>query len=301
MNAYSSMTSLRTSRFGHNGSNGAVQMRTRNPEGFTLDEVRRIAPATFATEAHASRSDRFVPIPSGQVLDAMWREGFRPFEVRQGGSRDIDRRGFTKHLIRFRHPQLRPVEALGGLYPEVILINANDGTAAYNLLAGVFRMVCSNGLIAGDTFDTLRVPHVGRVDQVASRVIEGSYRVIGEAPAVIDGARAMSALALSGPEQHAFSRAAHQLRWDDTNDAPIPADQLLRTRRTADAGADLWSTLNRVQENLTRGGQPYTLRRERGPLQHRRVGEVRSIDDSRRLNRALWTLADEMQRIRAAT
>lgn len=283
--------------------NGAGSIRTNNAEGLALQDIARVTPSVFATAAHESRSDRFVAIPTSDIVQALMRQGFVPMESRQGGSRDVGKRQFTKHLLRLRHPDMASADALGGLFPEVVIVNGNDGTSSYQIMAGLFRLICTNGLIAGEMFDMHRVRHTGRPDQVIDNVIDASFRVVSEVPRVVDAAHHMGALQLSEGEQRAFATAALQLRWDGEEERPpISADQLLAPRRMADNGPDLWHTMNRVQEGLMRGGQRYrssaTPANPRG--QRRVVGEVNGIDQNRTINRALWTLADEMARLKAA-
>jgi hypothetical protein len=293
----------RTQRFATRG-NGAAIIRARGNEPLELEAIRRHVPSVFAEQAHESRSERFVANPTSNILNGLMAQGFQPFEARQGGSRVAGKKEFTKHMLRLRHPdQGQGLQALGGLMPEIILINGNDGTSSYQLMSGVFRMVCTNGLICGDVFDMERVRHTGRADQVIDNVIDASFRVVSETPRVMDGARQMGSIQLSAPEQEAFATAALQLRWDDPEAAPpIEARQLLRAHRAADTGRDLWSTMNVAQENLLGGGQRYrtqpTQASPRG--QFRRVGEVNGIDQNKGINRALWTLAAEMQRLKAA-
>lgn len=66
------------------------------------DEMRRNAPSIFAVSAHESRSERFQPIPTIEVLRALKDEGFMPVGVKQGRTRDASKKDFTKHLIRLR-------------------------------------------------------------------------------------------------------------------------------------------------------------------------------------------------------
>jgi len=66
--------------------------------------------------------------------------------------------------------------------PEIILRNANDGTAAYDLMAGVWREVCLNGLVVLQSgIDSIKVRHNGR--RVLDDVVEGTYKVLGQTEA----------------------------------------------------------------------------------------------------------------------
>lgn len=292
---------IRTATFGR----GAVIMRARGNEPIGLDEIAARAPSVFAEDRHESRSERYTYIPTRDLLAGMAREGFQPFEVRQGGSKDENKRAHTKHMIRLRHAGTEgfAVAKVDQVVPEIILLNSHDGTSSYQLTAGCFRMVCTNGLIAGDAFEHVRIPHKG---DVIHEVIEGAFKVINEFPAMIDATEEMAATTLSEGEQLAYARAVRALRWEPdehgNSTAPIEADTLLRARRGADAGADMWRTFNRVQENVVRGGQHYFLR---DPVtnrirQNRQVAPVRGMDQDRALNRAMWTLAQELQRLREA-
>lgn len=107
----------------------------------------------------------------------------------------------------------------------------------------------------------------------------------------------MTAISLKAEESNAFAKAALSLRYDpnDRKPAPITESQILAPRRNADTGADLWTTFNRVQENLVRGG--LNARTTNG--RRARTREVTGIDQSVKVNRALWLLADEMRKIKA--
>ena len=67
---------------------------------------------------------------------------------------------------------------------------------------------------------------------------------------------------------------------------------------------NLWGVFNVVQENVIRGGQKGWVERldARGRAQTRRASTraVAGIDGNRDLNRALWTLAEEMAKLKGA-
>ncbi len=67
--------------------------------------------------------------------------------------------------------------------------------------------------------------------------------------------------------------------------------QILRPRRADDTSDDLWTTFNRVQESLVRGGLPGRNAAGR----RSRTREVTGIDQDVRLNRSLWILADALR------
>lgn len=271
----------------------------------TDEQIARLAPSAFATEAHDSRSDRFQVIPTGAVISAMRREGFQPFSAKQARTRDIGRAAFTKHMIRFRHAgeaETRQQLQLGQTFPEVVLVNANDGSSAYKLMAGMFRLVCLNGMIVSEGgHREVSVKHFG---DIARNVIEGSYEVLDGSRRALTSATEWAGLQLTRDHQMALAEAAHTIRFadaDGTVTTPIQAAQMLTPRRSADAGSDLWSTFNRIQENAVRGGLSGFARDERGRrLRRVTTKEVQGIDGDVRLNRALWALGERMAQLRGA-
>jgi hypothetical protein len=181
----------------------------RSDEPLGEDQMRAAAPSIFAEGRHASRSDRYTYIPTIDVLRGLRKEGFEPFMVAQGASRVEGKAEFTKHMIRMRHAgqvQTKP-EA-----NEIILINSHDGASSYQMLAGMFRFICCNGLVIGDVVEDIRIPHKGNVQ---GDVIEGALRVLDQFEAVEAHAEGMRAMQLDSREQNAFATAALALRFGD--------------------------------------------------------------------------------------
>src|SRR5436309_9504122 len=257
------------------------------------DSLRQAAPSIFAAGKHISRSDRYTYIPTIEVLRSLRSEGFQPFMAAQSRSRIEGKTEYTKHMVRMRHAdQVRA----DGEVNEIILINSHDGASSYQMLAGVFRYACCNGLVVGTVNKDIRIPHKG---DVRGDVIEGAFRVLDEFEAIDEAKDAMRALSLSPQESRAFSHAALALRYgvDSLADGQVPirAEQLDQARRAEDVGNSLWRTFNRVQENLIRGGLPGRTTQNR----RMRTRQIEGIDRSISLNRALWVLAEELRKLRA--
>lgn len=258
------------------------QSTFRSNTALSNNQIAFHAPSVMASEAHHSRGERYSFIPTIQVIDGLRAEGFEPYEIRQTKVRNLDKVEHTKHMVRLRH-----VNAIASSeeVPEIILLNSHDGSSSYQLLAGVFRFVCSNGLIAGDMTENVRVRHTGNV---VDNVIEGATRILHETEEVVARIGEYKGINLTVDESMAFANAAMQVRWGD--EAPVKAIDILQPSRYADRKADLWTTFNRVQENLLKGGvagRSATGRR----ISTRAVG---GVSENVKLNKALWTLADSM-------
>jgi hypothetical protein len=257
------------------------------------EAMRHTAPSIFAPGKHVSRSERYAYIPTIEVLRGLREEGFQPFMVAQGQSRIAGKTEYTKHMIRMRHGSGQI-----GTKPEaneIILINSHDGASSYQLISGVFRFVCHNGLVVGDLAHDIRVPHKGAVED---EVIEGAFRVLEDFQTVDASVDAMKAIELTPDEERAFATAALALRFGERGEglpsAPISAEQLLEARRPEDVGRSLWLGLQRVQANAMIGGQPGRTAQGR----RMRTRGVANIDRNVSINRALWILAEEMRRLK---
>jgi hypothetical protein len=168
-----------------------------------------------------------------QVLDALRNEGFMPVRVQQAGSRESTRAGYTRHVVTFNLVDA-PLIANESI-PEIVLMNAHDGSGAYKLMVGVLRIVCSNGLIVADrTLAAIRVAHVGT--RTIAEVVSGTHKLVAELPTVLGQIERWRSTVLAEPQQLIYAREALALRYTDRL-APSPRSKLSpraapRTRAT---------------------------------------------------------------------
>lgn len=257
------------------------QIRRDRP--LTHEELMQVVPSVFGEDKHVSRSEKYTYIPTITLLENLQREGFQPFFACQSRVRDPGKREHTKHMLRLR----RAGQINGQQVPEIIILNSHDGASSFQLLPGIFRSVCTNSLVCGQSFGEIRVPHRGNV---VERVIEGAYQVLGVFDRVEEKRDAMQSLLLPPPAQQVMAKAALTYRYGEEYQ-PVTTAQILTPRRYEDRQDDLWSVFNRCQENLLKGGLPG--RTEKGKRSHTRA--INSIDGDIRLNRALWLMAEELQ------
>lgn len=260
----------------------------------TPEQIFRAAPSVFQQEAHESRSDDYVHVPTTDVLDRLHQEGFRVTQATQSRTRIAGKREFTKHLLRLAHVDaISKAPIVGGSRPEIVLLNSHDGGSSFSLELGVFRLVCSNGLVVGDRYASERVKHLGT--DVLDNVIEGTYRVLQAAPLVTDQIARWSSTQVSAAQANELARRVAVERWGQDENGNIQSplystDYLTRANRYEDRTSDAWTILNRIQENVIRGGQPG--RAANGRRQSTRA--VTGVDQTLNLNRAIWTLAEEV-------
>lgn len=278
-------------------------MTTMTNNFLSIDTLQAKVPAIFAEHPHERVSNKFNFVSTAEIIQAMAYAGWYPVAAKQVNSRKQGRQGFAKHLVRFRSNAM-PDITVGDIIPEIVVRNAHDGTSAYVMERGLFRLACLNGLVVGDTsLGTLRVRHSGND---LDNVIEGVYEVVEDFPKVADKVNEFRSIQVPNLDmRRVYAESAAMLRWQQ-DDAPIIPDQLLQPRRQADTGNGLWEIYQRVQENIINGGVPIipglaeqhrgvTIDHDNRPKrQAKATRPVKSIDADVRINKALWNLTEKM-------
>jgi hypothetical protein len=261
-----------------------------NGRPLTYEQIASVAPALFSNSPAPSVSPRYAAVNSGNVLRQLHDQGFHVF---QAGSARVRRPGgeaFARHMLRLRHES--SLDQIGGAVPEIIFVNSHDGSSSYRMMAGLFRMVCFNGLIAGDMSCDLRFRHSGDQEKLTENVIEGAFTVIERSNQMARGLERFSSVQLNTSDLDAFSNRAAVIRWPDEKDPSIRmvrARRLLDIRRWEDESPDLWTVYNRVQENAINGIPAIQLPTHR----IRATRRLTAIPEVIRINQGLWNLMEE--------
>lgn len=258
----------------------------------TRNELIEVVPSIFSSTAHESRSDRFAPVATIDVVERLERENYFPFFAVQSNVRDESKREFTKHMLRFR----QNIGQNNGEANEIILVNANDGTSAYQLMAGQFRFVCANGLVMGNMKHNTKIYHKG--NNIMDDVIEGVYTVVNDFDNIERYKGEMQQMRLTDKERQSFAVAGYILKEGmpesmDLNDA-VYNPQLLLSRSGLNSldqyDNSLYSTFNTVQQHLMNGGQRSFSANGR----RRSSRGITNIDKNININSQLWNLAQMM-------
>lgn len=272
---------------------------------FTIDELKLRVPAAFAQQASLEVSKRYNFISTEQVVNTLIEGKFLPYGAMQGNSRKEGNALVAKHIIKFRREGTQLVK--GEMIPEIILSTSHDGTSSFKLDLGIYRIVCSNGLVAPTSFLASRsVRHQGYND---GDIIDAAFEVLSNCPAADQNLTEMRKLILNDKEREAFAEAALDLKYDeeelDENGLPSleilkPSPQLLlNIRRQNDSAKDLLTTFNVIQENIVRGDQMFFGRNKKGHKVRKTTRAVKSVGADLKLNKALWTLANKILEIRS--
>jgi Domain of unknown function (DUF932) len=257
------------------------------------DDLRSIAPSIFATAPWDRVSSNYRFAPTIEVLGMMQDQGFYPVMAKQSRTRIEGKAPFTKHMIRLRHSE-HIGNTLHDEVPELVLVNSHDRSSAYKLFAGVFRLICENGMIiASEDYGSFSLRHSGS-KQLGQQIIDTTGEVLSITAQAFESVTEWKQIELSRPQQVAFATAAAELK---PNVAIRPA-HLLTARREedytdGDGNRDLWRSMNVLQENLMRGGVGGVATTGR----RIKTKAVKSVTGDLAINRGLWTLAAEMAKL----
>lgn len=243
--------------------------------------MKTLPASALATTAAPNVSERYQFISSNEIIQRFADEGWRVESATVAAPRKRDPL-FAKHMIDFRHPDF---EAVQGAVPRIILVNSHDGSSSARVLAGVFRFVCSNGLVVGTTIGKETVRHTG---DAAADLIHRMQQLARNTSKIYMRIDSWSKKELSKAQRYEMARFAAQLRWGDAQ--RFAPEDLLQVRREGDDRGDLWATFNRLQENTVRGGIEGLSRSGRSATSRPLSDISRSVE----YNAQLWQLAEEV-------
>ena len=228
----------------------------------------------------SSLSPRYGFVDTKKVIEIFQESGYGIAQTSVVRSRNIARTLSAKHLIRFRHPE---TVALNGVIPEVVFLNSHDGTSRAKFISGLFRMICANGLMVMDKEFAPAISLVHTLSNV-NEVILSATRSLQQSKDVADMIPRLQERTLSDNELAKFGDEAMTVLG-----RPVQMASLFRVRRDEDARNTIWNVMNRVQENVIRGGVVTMNRTPRGMF--RTTRGIRSVSGTINANTALWQLA----------
>lgn len=250
-------------------------------------DLKRLCPAIFAGAPREDVSDRYGFVSTIEMVEAMRKAGFVPTQVNSYMRRNDAIRAFTKHMIRFRAAG-KDVKRLvvGDSVAQIVLINSHDRSSQFHLMGGIWRLLCSNGLMVSDS-SVVEPIIVRHTTSAIDGLLDATGRLVKAQKQVFEFVDTMRDTKLTDKQQRLFAESALAIRPERAG--VIDASQLLRVRRDEDIGDDLWHVYNRVQENMMKGGTTGVTANNRQVV----TRPITSINADEAINRGMWTLAME--------
>lgn len=224
-------------------------------KGLTDDQIMEVCPAIFTKGAAPYMSSSYRPAPSNAMIQTFRDQGYVPVQASQVNSRKAKDLPYAAHTVRFAHESALD---MGDSRFEIILVNSHDAITSLRLYSGVFRMVCNNGLVAGDMFESYKIRHSG--EDFYARVAAAASGLLKDGPKMSERLEKYRSIELGLQARVELATRIHAVRYPGADQskletrAPIDPAQLLTPRRGEDKADDLWTVFNVIQENVVRGG-----------------------------------------------
>lgn len=261
------------------------------PTYLNNDQITALAPAAGSLEPIDGVSSLYSFVPTISAVDLLRDAGWLPVHAEQSNVRVPERDGYQKHMIRFAKNGL----STGGERVDLLLYNSHDRACAFRLIASVWRKICDNGLMVSSEFANFSHKHIGFSPE---DFIHSAGEIASAAGIIADQVDDMKVIEMTPDERGIYAQAAHSLRYDSPEEAPIQPHQLLEERRYDDKGNDLWTSFNVIQENIIRGGLKGEKKYRDGRRRGTTTRPVKALDRNIKLNQALWLLTEKMAELK---
>ena len=249
--------------------------------------IRSLAPSVFSERPSEDVSSKYTHIPTERVIDDMELLGWKPIEAKEVKARKKSTKGFQKHLLVFRNDDV-VINGKDGdtVFPQILLTNSHDGKNAFTFQAGLFRLICENGLVIADTqFEDVKMRHMGYTFEDLQVLIK---EMVEKLPLTVESMNQMKAKELEQEQILAFAKEAINTRFTEKeiNRIEIDWDSFIEPVRKEDTGKDLWSVFNVVQEKLIEGDFEYRMGGK-----PRKAREIKNFKQDMKINKELFELA----------
>lgn len=256
-------------------------------EFLTKDQIREKANSVFAEKGGTGTSSKYSHIPTHQIIDDMSKLGWGVVDAKQVRARKNS--GFQKHLIVFRNNDI-VINGNDGdtVFPQILLTNSSDGKNAFTFRAGLFRLVCENGLvISTQDFADLKIRHFGYDFEELKKTIT---TMVEKLPLTVESMNKFKQTQMSEAKIKKFAEDALKIRFneDEIKRIKIDLNDFTKAVRKEDEGSDLWSVFNRVQEKLINGDFSYGY-----STKTRKARKIKNFNQDIELNSKLFSLASE--------
>ena len=259
----------------------------QNSQFIDKKEIKNRAKSIFTETGAPNVSEKYAHISTEKIIDDMALLGWGVVDAKEVKARkDI---GFQKHLVVFRNNDIQITSEDGdNVFPQILLTNSHDGKNAFTFTAGLFRMICENGLVVSSReFENMKIRHYGYTFEELQDVIK---TMVEKLPLTVESLNKFRSIELGQEQMLEFAKKALSTRFNEDELEHIKIDlvDLLTPTRKEDQGSDLWSVYNVVQEKLVHGMFNYQYGNK-----SRKARKIKNFNKDLELNEKLYGLALE--------
>ena len=262
-------------------------MNLQNTQFLTKEQIRSKASSVFTDHGSQNTSEKYTHIPTAKVVEDMELLGWGVVDAKEVKARKGI--GFQKHLLVFRNNDLQITSENGDtVWPQILLTNSHDGKNAFTFTAGLFRLICENGLvISTQQFEKMKIRHMGYSFEELQATIRS---MVEKLPLTVDALNKFKSVELGQEQALEFAKKAITTRFteQEIENVNIDFEELLRPTRKEDEGQDLWSVYNVVQEKIIHGMFNYS-----SGVKVRKARKIKNFEQDMKINEQLFEMAME--------
>lgn len=262
----------------------------------TSEQLMEKAPSVFSDGKQQHLSERYAFVPTSDVVNFMEQNGWFPIQAVEVKTRKESNRGYQRHMVRFRHPELSFNQVEGDdNFVDILLTNSHDGKSSFTFQLGVFRLICSNGLVVKTTdMGVARVRHLlnGDEQEFNRMFTEVLNTLMNQIPKTVTSIKQMQNTEMSDQQIKEFALNAATARFQQRIsklDQQHLVKELIKAERKQDQGNNVWVVFNRLQEKLIKGNYSYSNTNNK----QRKARSLSNIVQQTKLNSKLFDMAYE--------
>ena len=260
----------------------------------TMEQVKAACPYAFAENpTNPAVSDKYIQANTETVIEDLGKLGWYPVQAKQCRAKKGSKGIRSFHLVALQNEKVKIINPNGGTeaYVRIILQNSHDGFNSFKFMMGLYRCICSNGLVVCDAeFSSFSIRHINYSFEELRGIVA---KVIDTVPGIIDKMNTMNRIILTGDQKREMAVETYKIRKGISKEDKVKVDEftiaeLLSPVRTEDAGNTLWNVFNVLQEKMIKGGFSATGKNGKA----RKQRPISSIKKDVDYNQRLWAVAE---------
>lgn len=269
----------------------------------TREDLQKKCPMAFKEmPTNPNVSERYIQANTMTVVDDLAKLGWYPIDAKQCRNKKNSSGIRSFHMIAFQNPEIKITKTNDDgskevdTFPRIILTNSHDGYNAFKFMVGLFRLVCSNGLVVSDNqMVNMSIRHMNYDFEELRKIVNNA---IQEIPNIVNTMNTMRSIELNEEQKKDIATEVYKIRKgiEETEEVEIDesiVDDILTPIREEDKSNDLWTIFNVCQEKLIKGGFLSTTRNNK----KRKVKSITSIKRDMEYNQRLWKSASRFLQV----
>ena len=263
----------------------------------STDDIRKVCPMAFRTApTNPNVSDKYVQANTMTVVEDLAKLGWYPVQAKQCRSKKNSAGIRSYHMIAFQNPDVKIFKTnddgdkIVDAYPRIILTNSHDGFNSFKFMVGLFRLICSNGLVVcNNQMVNMSIRHINYDFEELRKIVATS---IEQVPNIVATMNQMQNVIPTDEQRIAIATEVMKIRKGVEEDEEMQLDSevvedILKPIREEDKKNDLWTIFNVCQEKLIKGGFSFGSAMQK----MRKQRAITSIKKDVEYNQRLWRTA----------